>query len=946
MRDAGCQVFFAEFLSPEKRKTRSEQRVPRNQNRRSSSAYRVSRITDCASHLAYLHLDKLLVKFNFDVFLIIGILLKNKYISKLLEDKLLPFVDKPARYLGNELNVIYKPVSKIDLRFAIAFPEVYEIAMSSQAINILYHQLNKHESVWAERVFAPWTDAEAKLRQNKIPLFSLESFSPLKDFDIIGFTLQYELTYTNILNMLDLAGIPLFSKDRKENDPIILGGGPCSCNPEPLAQFFDVFYIGDAESGISDLCQILIESKKTDKSRQQTLERLSKLRGIYIPSFYRDEYDEKGVYGGLTPLQAQFPRTIQTQIVSELKKDSYPQKPLVPLIEVTHDRLAVEVMRGCTEGCRYCNAGMIYRPIRERNEDDIVRYTTEVLEQTGYEEISFLSLSISDYSNLNSLLRKERKALAGEKINFSFPSMRLDSFSEDIAEFARTIRKSGFTFAPEAGSDRLRKVINKNITDDDLLKATKIAVENGWKTLKFYFMIGLPTETKEDVEEIANLIERVILETRKLGEIRLNVSVSPHSPKSHTPFQWEKQDTKEEFLDKIYLLKDKLHKFKQVKLSWRDPEVSQIECILGRGDRRLAGAIHLAWKKGARFDGWNEHFKYQEWEDAFIESGLDINAYIKEIPINKKLPWDHIDKGITKKFLKKEREKAYREVQTVDCKDGSCFGCGIQRKNGFRELTECYIESEDLSKKIFDKKEDTFAVEKDSIISATPDHQQSTSHHYRIQFSKNGYSKYLGHLDIVRAFERAFRRAKIEVAHSQGFNPRPKLAFSPPLRLGYTSEAEFVDIHVYEKSAAIIKEKLNNALPEGIKILNIIPVQNSIPSLMSSIQATEYQIDVTKHRISNAMIDQFLKKSEIPVDRRVKGKLKTIDIRPYIERIDQHDGVLTVHTRTIEGRTVRINEIITNLFTDHGNGTVSLPVHKTRQLIQTNGSLVTPMEIR
>jgi radical SAM family uncharacterized protein/radical SAM-linked protein len=746
--------------------------------------------------------------------------------------------------------------------------------------------------------------------------------------------------------MLDLAGIPLLAKDRQLDDPLIIGGGPCSCNPEPLAPFFDAFYIGDAESGISELCHRIIEAKQSKQSRQQTLERLSEIRGLYIPSFYKDEYDKTGKFAGLRPIDSHYSASIQTQIVKELKNESYPEKPLVPLIEVTHDRLAVEVMRGCTEGCRYCNAGMIYRPIRERNEDEIVTYTTEVLKQTGYEEISFLSLSISDYSALNSLLKKEREALAGEKINFSFPSMRLDSFSEEIAEFARTIRKSGFTFAPEAGSDRLRKVINKNISDDDLIKATQIALENGWKTLKFYFMIGLPTETKEDVEAIADLIERVILETGKFGKIQLNVSVSPHSPKSHTPFQWEKQDTKEEFLVKIYLLKERLKKYKRVKLSWRDPEVSQIECILGRGDRRLADVIYLAWKEGARFDGWNEHFHYSEWKHAFVASGLDIKRYLEEIPIHDALPWDHIDKGITKNFLKKEREKAYRELPSVDCKDGSCFGCGIQRKHGFGELTECYFQKDNIKNNKSDSNVPANKLIESESNSTIINNQKRTVYHYRIRFAKNSYSKYLGHFDIVRAFERAFRRANIEVAHSQGYNPRPKLSFSAPLRLGYTSEAEYVDIQVYEDSGNIIKYKLNENLPDGIEVLNIIPLKSPVQSLMASVNAMEFQINMSDKKISAMTIDQFLSESVIPVTRKVKGKIKTIDIRPYIDHITKKDQVLTVQTKTIGGRTVRIDEIISQLFIDHRNGVDSFPVHKTRQLINTNGSVVTPMDVR
>jgi radical SAM-linked protein len=422
--------------------------------------------------------------------------------------------------------------------------------------------------------------------------------------------------------------------------------------------------------------------------------------------------------------------------------------------------------------------------------------------------------------------------------------------------------------------------------------------------------------------------------------------VSPHSPKSHTPFQWEKQDTKEEFLEKIYLLKDRLKKYKQVKLSWRDPEVSHIECILGRGDRRLADVIYSAWKNGARFDGWNEHFRYQEWTNAFIESGIELNHYLEEIPEENNLPWDHIDKGVTKSFLRKERQNAYREVQTIDCKDGPCIGCGIQRKNGFGELTRCYVKIEDKSEDLSNSAVEMNKQADDSSKLSSTDHQQRTIYHYRIQFTKNDYSKYLGHFDIVRAFERACRRAKIEVAHSQGFNPRPKLSFSPPLKLGYTSEAEYVDIQVYEKSAIHIRDKLNSNLPDGIEILKIITVNPPIPSLMASINAMEYQINVADQEISKSSINQFLDDSEIPVSRKVKGKIKTIDIRPYIESIEKKDCILIVHTRMIEGRTARMDEVISQLLSDHRQDSKSFPVHRKRQLIKKNGSILTPMELR
>jgi radical SAM family uncharacterized protein/radical SAM-linked protein len=871
--------------------------------------------------------------------------MKNKDIENKLVELVLNKVTKPGRYIGNEINLIHKDLDQVDVRFLFAFPELYEIGMSSQAIGILYHVLNQIDYVWAERVFAPWPDMEEELRNNEIPLYSLESFSPFKEFDIIGFTLQYELTYANILNMLDLAGLSVWSKDRTENDPLIIAGGPCSCNPEPVADFFDAIFIGDGEEGLIEICEVVRKSKLSKIPKKEVLEQLSQIRGVYVPSFYEAKYSDDGWFADLDKISDIAPDRVLTRILPELKSEYYSEKPIVPLIEVTHDRLAIEVMRGCTEGCRFCNAGMIYRPTRERSEDDIVNYSVKAIENSGYEEISFLSLSISDYSELNKLMVKEREALDGRHVNVSFPSMRLDSFSEEIAEFAKSVRKSGFTFAPEAGSFRLRKVINKNITDEDLIKAVEIALDNGWKLLKFYFMIGLPTETKEDVEAIGNLIEQVVQLSKKYGRVKFNVSISPHSPKSHTPFQWERQDTKEEFWSKIDILKNKLYRFKQVKLSWRDPAVSEIECTLGRGDRRFSQVIYSAWKSGAKFDGWNEFFKYETWQNAFNDLGLDISMYSETIPDTLPLPWDHIDKGVTKNFLLKEKKNAYNEFNIIDCKDGTCFGCGIQRKNSFREFAECYTNLDLHNKKSDSEQAEQSENVKSTVAIESHDDVTEEKSKFRMRFKKMGYSKYISHLDLIRLFDRACRFAGIPVAYSQGFNPRPKIAFCQPLALGQTSESEYLDMEVLDNCIIDFKEKLNQFLPEGINILDVKNITVKTDTLAAAINVVDYEVNVFDSEINQDYIEDFLNNDEIIIERNRKGVKKQFNIRPFIDSIKNDKKSLKIRTKTLNGNTVRVNEILESLLKINMHSNYKSSIHRKNQFVQNETSILTPMEI-
>ena len=606
-----------------------------------------------------------------------------------LSDEILMQVEKPARYIGNEVNSVMKKKNEVQVRFAMCFPDVYEIGMSHLGIQIIYDMLNQFEDVWCERVYSPWVDLDAIMRKEHIPLFALESQDPIKEFDFLGITIQYEMCYTNILQVLDLSGIPLLSKDRSEEDPIVIGGGPCTYNPEPFCDFFDLFYIGEGETQYRNLLDLYKECKRKKESRREFLKKAARIPGIYIPSLYDVTYKEDGTIDERIPLEEGIPMTITKELVTDVSDTYYPKKPVVPFIKVTQDRVVLEIQRGCIRGCRFCQAGQLYRPVRERSLEMLETYAVEMLENTGHEEISLSSLSSSDYSKLPELLDFLIEKCDERKINISLPSLRIDAFSLDVMNKVQDVKKSSLTFAPEAGSQRLRNVINKGLTEEVILEGSRLAFEGGWTRVKLYFMLGLPTETPEDIRgiaELSNKIAAVFYETvpkeKRNGRVQIVASTSFFIPKPFTPFQWAPQCTKEEFLDKAYqtrtAITSQLNQ-KSIKYNWHEADVSVLEGILARGDRKLNQVILRAYEKGCMYDAWSEYYKNDIWMETFEECGIDISFYTTRTRGDDEIfPWDFLDCGVTKQFLLREWHRAQGESVTPNCKM-QCQGCGAAR---------------------------------------------------------------------------------------------------------------------------------------------------------------------------------------------------------------------------------------------------------------------------
>ena len=612
-------------------------------------------------------------------------MLRDKIEKHLLE------VQKPSRYIGGEVGSVIKDKSKIDVRFAFCFPDTYDIGMSHLGMKILYSLTNERENYWCERCFAPSEDFEAVMRENDIPLYALESLDPIKDFDFIGFTMQYELSYANVLNMLDLAEIPIFSKDRtQELTQIVIAGGPCVCNPEPLADFFDICVLGEGEEVNLELMDLYHEMKKQGASRDDFLRKACQIEGVYVPKFYEFIYKGDGTIDHVETTNGA-PAVVRKRIIKDLDKVYYPDNFVVPFTEIVQDRVSVEVLRGCIRGCRFCQAGFIYRPFREKHADTICKSAKSLCENTGYDEISLASLSTSDHSEIDPLLTKLLDYTVSEKINLSLPSLRVDNFSESLLEKIKRVRKSGLTFAAEGGTQRLRDVINKNVSEEEIMNTCRIAFEGGYSSVKLYFMMGLPTETDEDIVGIAELANRIIdlyysIENRPKGRgVQISISCATFVPKPFTPFQFEPQDTREMIEHKQKLLLDSV-KTKKIKVSYHNPDVSMLEVILAKGDRRLCKAVYTAWKKGCKFDSWDEYFHFDKWLEAFEECGIDTSFYAnRRFEYDEILPWDHLDYLVSKEFLIRENKTAHQSKTTPNCRL-RCSGCGVNKKVG----RECF----------------------------------------------------------------------------------------------------------------------------------------------------------------------------------------------------------------------------------------------------------------
>lgn len=824
-------------------------------------------------------------------------------------DDILRNVEKPTRYLGGEHNSVVKDHAKVPMKVALAFPDTYEIGMSHLGLRILYDLFNRREDMLMERVFSPWPDLERELREHGLPLFTLETRSPLSAFDVVGFTLQFEMCYTNILTMLDLAGIPLYADQRGEDHPLIIGGGPVAFSPEPIAPFFDLFHIGDGEECFPRIVERHAELKRsvTGSPRERRLAILRELAGIpgtYVPQLYRTGRDPLCGLDYVVPredLGWDPPIPIRRAVLDDINRFPFPARTIVPHGEIVHDRVSVEIARGCTEGCRFCQAGIIYRPVRERRPESIIDSALSGMETTGYDEISVTSLSPADYSCFPDLVEKIMDRVADARVGVSVSSLRPYGLTEHLAGQIGRVRRTGFTIAPEAGSQRMRDVLNKGITEENILMAARNASRQGWDLIKLYMMIGVTGETEEDLQAIVDLAHAIYdiqrAELRKLASARgrgvrldprVNLSASSHIPKPFAPFQWMAMESIESLYAKQQLIAERVRR-RGIKFKRHHVETSRLEGIMSRGDRRLARVIEIAWRKGCRFDGWTEHFRYDLWLDAFREADVDPEIYLAELPVASRLPWDHIDCLVEKKFLLREYERAKKALLSPACEKPYrrhnlpprledkliCYDCGCacdldhirkERVDGHRELLQLRPLRRPLA----------------------PPPPDGPSFRYRGAFSKTGRMKFLSHLDLMRSLSRAFRRAGVSLRYSQGFNPRPVMSFSPALAVGIESREEFVDFTAGVALDPSCVERLNAVLPVGLRFTRLVPLADDAPGLSRGITAATYAVRLPDESVAvvRAAVDSFNAASERFIDKTRKERSVSLDLKRFVGSVD------------------------------------------------------------
>ena len=801
-------------------------------------------------------------------------------------EEILALVERPSRYIGGEVNTVRKDRATCRLSFALAFPDAYEVGMSHLGLQILYAILNSDPAIVAERFYAPWPDMERRMRAAGLQLSSLESRTALRDFDIVGFSLQYELSYTNVLNMLDLGGIPLRAKDRREGDPLIIAGGPCAFNPAPVTPFFDAVVIGEGEEVVLEIARIVREAKERGYNREKHLTLLSEIEGIYVPAVHGDA------------------ARIKKRIVMDLDAWRMPVKPLVPIMNTIHDRATLEIARGCTRGCRFCQAGMVWRPVRERSPAVLRAMAEEMLCTTGYDEISLLSLSTGDYSKIEYVLSDFMNRFYDRRIAIGLPSLRVETLSQKLIEEIRRVRKTSFTLAPEAGTQRLRDVINKGNTDEDLLETARRVFEAGWKSVKLYFMIGIPGEREEDLEGIADLAYKVLREGK--SQKRINLALSTFIPKPHTPFQWHRQAGLEEILDKQGFFKKRVA-HRNLSLKWHDGRMSYLEGIFSRGDERLAALVEKAYLLGCRFDGWSDAFKFDEWQKALEETGIQAADYLRERGLNEPLPWARVDCGLSRDFLLTEYHKARTGSLTADCRTEGCQACGV-----------CDFESVRI---IEAKKPGDRVVEPAEIEGKT---KGSAAGKWRIKFAKVGDARFLSHLEVASALLRAIKQSGLPLSYSEGFRPHPRLSFGHATAVGMESVEEHADLQVEDSRLGDpegLCRKLNARLPSGLSVENIREVFPGDGELLKNIKGFEYEIRLPEglagKRLSDLerRIGEFLGKGECIVTRQGKDKARRKNIRPYVRRLVMDRQVPRIFLLLLqtEGGTARPLEILTHV---------------------------------